>query len=421
MSEVTKKNGLGKRLSLREALWHVYAFQPCTLRGILAIILATVAVRTLAIAEFDLVANILGWSILALLGITFLSVLFLRFRIAAILEATSHISTLSVISKRPIPAGISLRNSSLPPYFALELRRVFAHPGVESPVHIVTGYQGASSSRILVDSLRFPHRGRWKLNFLECRISDALGFCALRWRIPLDSIISVSAETYPIESLPIVASSHRAGEDLTSSSERTGDLFDIKTYDPSDGIKRILWKTYARSGELVSRRPEPASIPDGELALFLLARREEDVVAGAVQDYIEQLRANDIEVLFGTDTLSIGDMESSQDAAYVMKPDEIQDAIDGDVWHDSLGTGQGVSEFIESLSERGRAVEQIVFFASAENQSWIEATMNALKSFHSKAIIAVVDSDRQAVEDLRKKLSGQGVEVLAVLPSMRLA
>ncbi len=371
-------------MSARQILWQIWAWQPCTLRGFVAILLSTVAVRTLAVAEFDLVANILGWSVLALTAVTLLVVFLFRLRVSGQLQIAPHFASLSVHSETPIPGGLTLKSSSLPPFLLLELRRVFAHGGVVSPTHVITGYQAPASHRILVDSVVFPHRGLWELLHIECRLSDALGFCALSWRFPLHHRIQVSAPTIPIEPLPIVASSHRSGEELSTSAERTGDLFDIKAYDPSDGIKRILWKTYARSGELVARRPEPAAIPDGELGIFLIADRTEDFVAGALQDYLEQLRRHDIEVLFGTDTLTT--------SGHVKREQDIQEAIDGDVWNVTAGTGRGFLPFLESLERSGRSIEQIVIFSSATNSKWVNSIKQSLERFPARGNVVLVDS-----------------------------
>lgn len=426
--------------TVRDSLWYFWAWQPCTLRGLIALVLATAAVRTLAIAEFDLVANVVGWSILFLTAVTFLAVVILRFRLSGRLEATAHFATAAVISRAPVHGGISVRNSSLPPFFTLEIRRIFAHTGVKAPIHIVSGYQAPESPRLLVDEITFPHRGLWELRSLECRISDALGFCALRWRLPLNHRIQVSAADLPIIPLPIVASSHRSGEDLSTATERTGDLFDIKAYDPSDGIRRIMWKTYARSGELVSRRPEPAAIPDGELAIFLIAEREEDWVAGALQNYLEQLAANDIEVLFGTDTFAASNTSRISANGYLTRRHEIQEAIDGDVWRDSAGSGAGFSAFLESLASRGRSLDQVVIFVSAENERWLSEVTKGIQNVPARALIAAVDSDQMlelgwrpasgissgqrsqglsAMDSLMKRLSSSRFEVVPVRASMR--
>jgi hypothetical protein len=210
---------------------------------------------------------------------------------------------------------------------------------------------------------------------VRCQIGDALGLSRMTWDYPIEASIEVSAANIPIKALPVVAASSRAGDELSVSQERSGDLYDLKPYDPNDGVKRILWKTYAKSGQLVVRRPEPAMIPEGEVAIYLIASREEDYVAGALQSYLKMLHDNQIVVLFGTDGLNSISQEhagSPGETSYCSTPENIQRAINRSAWSPNAGQATDFQDFLESVEGPGRRIHQVVVFAPLTTEDSME-------------------------------------------------
>ncbi|MCB0324688.1 MAG: hypothetical protein KDD69_13995, partial [Bdellovibrionales bacterium] len=140
-------------------------------------------------------------------------------------------------------------------------------------------------------------------------------------------------------------------------------------------------KTYAKSGELVVRRPEPAIIPEGEVAVYLIAGRADDATAGALQHYLDVLEQQQITVLFGTDGLhyqpqpGLDRIEQGADDVgahggtlyYCSDRDEIQRAINRSVWSRTVGTGTEFEAFLESLASNNRPVHNVIVFAPAES------------------------------------------------------
>lgn len=393
---IWKEVSQSKTFEILRAFW---AWQPLTFRGILAAILGTLALRLFALPEYDLVADIIGTAVLSLLCLAVLSAVLFRILVAARLSAEIHFENVEASSRTPVASAILLRSSSVPPFFALRLQRKFRKEGVSSPVHIVRGKISEDGIRYLTDELVFPHRGYWELQALDCRIEDLLGFTKLAWRIPLATGIEVGTKDIPIEPLPIVASSARAGDELSLSRERSGDLFDIKAYDPSDGVKRILWKTYAKSGQVVVRRPEPAVIPEGELALYLVAGTNHDYVAGALQSYLKQLAQNQIIVLFSTD----GVHESGIDLpdGFLKLESDILHAINRCVWSKTAGTGEDFATFLGSLESSGRFTNHLIIFGPEEGD-WMKRTAAQASYAGVKIHAAVVPTEVNPEEALRK-------------------
>jgi uncharacterized protein (DUF58 family) len=332
--------------------------------------------------ESDLIASILGGGLITLVIASLFGVTYLRRKLQKQLSIESHIDYSASFSRTPVQAGITAHKANIPAFFSLNLRRAFRSRKVLSPSHILFGHQ---ETRKLIDSILFPHRGLWSLNAIEATISDSLGFARLSWDIPLDQGVEVSAKPIPIRPLPIVAASSRSGDQLNESMERSGDLFDIKAYDPSDGVKRILWKIYAKSGDVVVRRPEPAIIPEGEVAIYLVANRRDDHVAGALQSYLEMLYRNQITVLFGTDgiTASRHSFRGAQqrlaalkgaesERLFVSLPADIQRAINRSVWSIDAGSANGFEAFLEALESDGRVIRKVIVFAPAERSNWFK-------------------------------------------------
>ena len=346
--------------------------------------LSVLALKHYALTENDLIAYVLGGAVLGATALTLICSLFLRLRLGKKLSAQARFDTAQALSKTEVAAGIILENCFLPPLFQLEVKRKFEHLGVRSPVHLLKGKNEAGKKRHLIDSIFFPHRGVWTLCSLRLTLADAFGLTRFDWNLPQGECVEVSAQTLPIKPLPVVAASSRAGDELSFSRERSGDLYDIKAYDPSDGISRILWKTYAKSRELVVRRPEPAIIPEGEVAVYLIAEQEDDFVAGALQSYAKQLLEQDIVVLFGT--------EQKAEAPAVTLA-EIKKRINASVWNPDAGTGRGFEGFLESLQNANRAVYQVIVFASAAPGSWLTEVSKIASAHHIKLIVALVPEE----------------------------
>lgn len=380
--------------ALRLVVW----WQPFTWFGWLGIALATLAVRTLAIPEYDLVADILGMSFLGLAATLLFAAFWVRIRLARSLRAELRFDSARALSKRPVDAGILLYGAGLPPLFTLRVSREFEHDGPDSPVHVVRGRAVDDGRRPLVDSVIFPHRGYWAVKSLHIELRDDFGVTAFKWSVSVESGVEVSAPTLNVRPLPIVAASSRAGDELHLSRERSGDLFDIKPYDPSDGVKRILWKTYAKSGQLVVRRPEPAVIPEGEVAIYLVAEPEDDHVAGALLGYLEQLEEGRIVVLFGTD--GFGGLKShpyAHDSSrpqgstplFTSVPQEMLGAMNQSVWSDVAGSGKGFGRYLQALTDASRQVSQVIVFGP-DHGSWFNEVAQTASRFHVRLSVALV-------------------------------
>ncbi len=384
----------------------IAAWQPLTTRGALAIVLSALLVKFYALPSSDLIAAVLGAAFIAIVLLVAGVALLLRIRIARAISAELRFELHEPISKTNIPAGIILKNSSVLSYFSLAVKRRFDQKGARSPSHVLKGREPELGKRHLIDSVWLPHRGLWTVSGIEFDLRDSLGFTRYRWLLPLQSGLEVSAPTLRVRPLPVLAASSQSGDHLHHTEERSGDLFDIKAYDPSDGIKKILWKTYARSRELVVRRPEPAVVPEGEVAVFLVADRNDDHVAGALQGYLEQLVENNIAILFGTDGVpreagasTTNEMPAVPVAHYCTSLEDISRAINRSAWSKEAGTACGFPEFLASLANDNKRAHRVIVFADASDGSsttgiapnaWFQEITKAAVNYSTQLTIALV-------------------------------
>ena len=366
-------------------------YQPFTTRGLIALIFASLALYYLAVAQSDLVAYVLGAGVLGTLVLTLIGLLLTRLRLRRSLKAELRFPTSETYSQRDLDAGILLEGSSVWPFFSMILKRRFVLNGPNSPHHRVRGNHPFQDKRYLLDHVYFPHRGIWEIDGLELSLEDDFGFFHLSWFHPLHYNVEVSPPLVNIRPLPVLASSSRSGDELGQTRERSGDLFDLKPYDPSDGITRILWKTYARTGELVVRRPEPAIVPEGEVAMFLLANDEDDHVAAALLDYVKQLDRHNIVTLFASDGAFQGHLDS--ESGVVSDPEEIRHVVNACALSEKAGSGTDFKTFLDVIEESGRSLHQVIVFASATRDEWLDTVNTAAAQRNIKLVAALVEKE----------------------------
>lgn len=179
----------------------------------------------------------------------------------------------------------------------LDMNLEFEHVGAQVPTISITGVSH-TEHRIHADVI-CPHRGLWAVHSVRCEVTDALGLVTISWRIPLPLTITVTPARVVESRLPILSSTQRAGDLVLDTNNRNGDPYDIKPYHPSDGIKKIVWKAYAKRGELLSRHPEASMTPEGHVVMAVLAETSDDEICSHALSYISNLDEMALEILVG--------------------------------------------------------------------------------------------------------------------------
>ncbi len=261
-----------------------------------------------------------------------------------------------------------IKGLHLLPFCKLKMQLQCLEQGAISEEHLFLGnssYGKDDSSLTLVDTLSFPHRGAWKLRGFRCQLEDAFGLFRVQWEIPSEAFacteIFVSPHRYQGSRLPLRASLEQAGDTYASQDKRLGDPYDLKPYHPSDGARRIHWKTYARTRELISRQPEAASNPEGNAVIFSLGGAGADRTADACFQYLAWLEELDIEYSYFCEG-------ASQEKTPVKTVTEARKLNLESVWNFPRSTSEAISDLerlkVESMKNfQTRQLSQLILFA----------------------------------------------------------
>lgn len=367
-------------------------------RGALVVGISSAALFFYAIPGFDLVAGIgasaaLGFSLLFFALNLVFGVLLLKK------------STLSVSASPPVTAphnelslAFTMQNVFIPPFFYLRTVLEFKYNALLDDYSNATSLTYSHLSPTLPISscwrVAFPHRGKWLVENVRFSLEDRLGLTRFSWKRPVVVEIPVYATPVPNSNLPIFVSETSWGEDTAPDSTPSGDWFDVKAYDPSDGTSKILWKTYARSGQLYVRRQETATSPTGTVALFVIANRTDDYLAGVAESYVNNLLIQEISVLVSTDgaqhLLHLQPRARLNADAWSLGCDrrEVADLLASSALSPKAGSGVGIQQFAKQLSDWGPNLK-ITVLASKPTSGEINDQIRMVQANHKVEIITV--------------------------------
>lgn len=262
--------------------------------------------------HIDIVSAAVAYGMLAVVGALALYVTLPALLLRRSLKVTIAAQSGEVVSKSPISIAIATSQARLLPLLNLFIQVVWKEDGAPRSEVKFSG-RGASERFATIAPL-FPHRGVWRVQRIVCTVSDFLGLIQMRWSISTPFSLEVAPPPSRDPHLPIISSSQRPGDLVTDSLNREGDHYDIKRYHPADGIKKIVWKVFAKRGELLSRHPEASITPEGYVLLFVCAdKTDDDVVARAVA-YAHQLKELNLDVLATCEGAPEGQLAGDGDA-----------------------------------------------------------------------------------------------------------
>ncbi len=277
-----------------------------TLRGILVLLFVVLLITGPARGEHDIIASIFAYSLASAIGVCLVFTVAQGIRLRKTLRVSLH-SPAEGMSGESVTSGsvtrFLLRTSpvQIAPFFVLTIEPEFEYPGVSPSIHRLTG--SAYGDRLLNEFLTFPHRGEWNITRITASLGDQFGFTQLRWEMDPNpaQVFRVEPPVAAPSARPVISSCQRSGDIVLATQERLGDPFDLKSYHPSDGLKKVVWKIYARTGELIARHPEHTMTPEGQVIVYAVADTDEDYLCSEVLAYLKQLHDLDLELFFGCD------------------------------------------------------------------------------------------------------------------------
>jgi hypothetical protein len=273
--------------------------------------------------ESDVVLTVVTSCLLSVILLAWLStlvcIIICRRNMKVILDLSSQ--GYKLVAKDPANLHIKTTNVYLLPFFSLELTIGWNEGSVKSPKLYLNSLWlnplRQSNELNGNDTIIIPYRGNWSVNSVYATLYGPLKLTRAKWKIknlPVQDMIWKVGFKIPYSTrLPVLESSSEPGGDLPDNNNRLGDYYDLKPYHPSDGISRLAWKLFAKSGQLISRQPEPTSTPEGDILMFLIAQTEDDYLAGSTLLYTTMAKNNNVNFTFGC--LGMKDMPPANNIA----------------------------------------------------------------------------------------------------------
>ncbi|MEY4669932.1 MAG: hypothetical protein RL518_2631 [Pseudomonadota bacterium] len=266
------------------------------------------------------------------------------------------------LSGEPVRVFIALRGARILPLFVLDIRLAFDQPGASPAIVRVSGF--SESARQAPIDLIFPHRGEWDIRGIECTLRDVTGLTRFSWSIHQQTAITIAPQPAHDSHLPVLSSTQRPGEMMVDMFNRQGEPFDIKSYHPSDGVKKIVWKAFAKRGELLSRHPEASMTPEGFVVIFTIAGKEGDDACARVVAYAESLARLNLEIIAGCEGASGRPTARTPEALRELLIDSVWDVTpdtSGHLQRDTASLLDYCSQLTPSLK-----VSKLLLFVAAE-------------------------------------------------------
>lgn len=211
-----------------------------------------------------------------------------------------------------------------------------------------------------LEKVRALRRGEWEVIHRQIFVGDAFGICEIRFPFIQNARLTVIPNTRDLME-PQIVQGLQAGSDVEYPlGKPQGDRLDIRNYAQGDPMRYILWKVYARTGELVVRTPERAYQPTKKMLSYLIVSDDDQVAAGmamvALQgDFLGR------EWNFGVDGngASFSQREPAMQAIVLSGQSEQRQ-------------GEGLSTFVLSTAD---AASSLLVFAPPRKGDWVNRVL----------------------------------------------
>ena len=166
----------------------------------------------------------------------------------------------------------------------------------------------------------------------------------------------------------VMLRAHAGGDELSHpAGEKIGDRIDLRRYQPGDPLKWVLWKVFARTGQMMVRTPERAISPSVRILAFLPSAEKDEPAAAAAR------------VAVSTQILS-SDWRFRADGASVTATDTetaVEQIIRSrDARRNDSGDGLGLRPFLDS--EADSVGSRVVLFVPAQPGPWLDNCLDVV-------------------------------------------
>ena len=395
---------------IRRTIKKIVSVVPISTQGTIILVTSLYLLLQVAIPDSDLIAYSISGGLIILLVFSKLSAFLLY------LVNRRHL-TLQVVmpseifeARKPLTVTLLVRDSRLLCFGRINLRAHIGPVPVFTSTHVIDGSQTAT--RIIEDNFCFPHRGIWQLAFYQVSATDLFGLFSFSWRSPLNLPIEIFAPQITIDPLNLLSAEHSTGDVHYAPGPPSGDFYDLRQYNPADGSKRLLWKTYARSRQLVVRKPEQAGLPEKTIAVYVLARKTDDTVVGAYQSYLNSLLDQGMQLFFGT----TGQVPDEPQVILLNSANDLYPSLhtlNATVWQEDISIDLALTSFMKALSQHAPTVNAVIIFAAEDNAIQTKVALQTMASDGLKSVLVLVPSKSAQT---KQPLLTQGRKLWRLLP-----
>lgn len=152
----------------------------------------------------------------------------------------------------------------------------------------------------LIERVRLTRRGEWPEVRREFEVEDAFGLASVRFTHVERGSMRALPHTGRLRDVQVVQGLAGGDDREHPLGPAAGDLMDIRRYGPGDPLRFVLWKLYAKSGQLLVRTPERAIAPVKRTVAYLVVGQDDEAAAGAARVAVG-LAARSNDWAFGAD------------------------------------------------------------------------------------------------------------------------
>ncbi|MBI5493846.1 MAG: DUF58 domain-containing protein [Deltaproteobacteria bacterium] len=212
----------------------------------------------------------------------------------------------------------------------------------------------------------------------EWSVEDAFGLARVSFRTRQRATVRVLPWRGALHLAPLLQALSR-GEDLPHpAGSPTGDRADMRRYSPGDPLRLLLWKIYARTGELMVRTPEQSISPRLRVAAYLVAADGDEPPAGAARLALESGVLGD-GWLFSAD--GAAEPASVLDDALALVARSVG------FRNRPAGEATGLSTFVAAAAARGQ--RQLLVFVPARPGPWLVQVAVAVRRWQGPVTCCV--------------------------------
>jgi len=361
-------------------LRHASSMFPLSLQGILTLGLTTYALRRYAYGSQDLVVFAIGICALAILVFslfcTIVSGVLVQRRIHRKIEQhAAESSRLQLEAGFPNESGFQLSTLNYFPLIRLSWKASYPDL-IETRIRVTMDNEG---NTLLREEL-LPHR-RFLSDSMQRQftVSDVLGFARYTWRETERCEYLCLPQMNTLKQLPLLRSMTAEDGMPDPGGSPEGDRMEIRRYAPGDSVRDIMWKAYARSGQLNVRLAEKSVFHSQRTLAYLLSSKHDEAAAATARVALQRGVFGE-DWLFGAD----GSRDESSDLTDALRVVAASRAVDREHPY-------GLDNFLQAQSMTGAS--HCIVFAAAERGSKFQRLLSTLQNHPGRiSLILAVDA-----------------------------